>query len=177
MSNGINCNHEPATRISRVVYERDLRACRINFQHSVSLWYFTVPFDIATTVCVLFMYSNALLGVRLFRDTESAQAAGLPSTYCAVCHEELERGPALQLEGCRHACHLECMQQRLRAGCPGPNITFHHLTCSQCGTEGTTRSWTAMVGYPPLPFPTIRHFRQISVAPYLFSLFIRSFKH
>jgi len=98
--------------------------------------------------------------------SESAQAAGLPSTYCAVCHEELERGPALQLEGCRHACHLDCMQQRLRAGCPGPNLTFHHLTCSQCGTAGTTRSWTdmAMDRCVPVSHPALQHNLQEDLA-------------
>jgi len=76
----------------------------------------------------------------------------------------LSTAPALQLPACRHAYHAECLRDAVRAGRPGPAVTFAHLACPQCGLGGS--SWTAMAieGRAPVSHPALRADLQDDVA-------------
>ncbi|KAG2454545.1 hypothetical protein HYH02_000390 [Chlamydomonas schloesseri] len=55
------------------------------------------------------------------------------ATDCCYCQEPLRSAPCIELAcGRRHVVHLVCANARLRAGYPGPHISFGHLYCPLC---------------------------------------------
>ena len=68
----------------------------------------------------------------------SSSSVPLPSAedYCPICYtEEIGAAPAIRL-GCGHVIHRQCGVDRIRAGWPGPPISFNHLQCPLCGQSG-----------------------------------------
>lgn len=70
----------------------------------------------------------------------AASAAALDAASrgaCCVCLDSLECGPCLLLAcGARHAVHAACALARLKAGPPGPELSFNFLFCPACGPQG-----------------------------------------
>ncbi|MEW5307187.1 MAG: hypothetical protein WDW36_009595 [Sanguina aurantia] len=66
--------------------------------------------------------------------TPSTSAASLLLDNCPDCLEPLTTAPCVKLScAAGHVMHLACAQARLRAGFPGPDISFTFLFCALCG--------------------------------------------
>uniref|UniRef100_A0A7S3LSJ4 RING-type domain-containing protein n=1 Tax=Palpitomonas bilix TaxID=652834 RepID=A0A7S3LSJ4_9EUKA len=51
---------------------------------------------------------------------------------CCICMSVIPCKPVIQLEGCKHVMHYECVRDQLRAKWSGADISFTHLNCSLC---------------------------------------------
>ncbi|KAG2436360.1 hypothetical protein HXX76_006667 [Chlamydomonas incerta] len=77
--------------------------------------------------------SPAIAGTAAAAGPGRGQAAAAVAQDCCYCQEPLHSAPCIELAcGRRHACHLVCANARLRAGYPGPHISFGHLYCPLC---------------------------------------------
>lgn len=80
------------------------------------------------------------------------QAASVGDGDCCFCWEPLVSAAVMQLAcAAGHFVHLHCAQQRLKAGCPGPALTFDYLFCPLCGSgEGRSGNIQVMTAQPHL---------------------------
>eukprot|EP00297_Palpitomonas_bilix_P013651 CAMPEP_0113876404 /NCGR_PEP_ID=MMETSP0780_2-20120614/5473_1 /TAXON_ID=652834 /ORGANISM="Palpitomonas bilix" /LENGTH=550 /DNA_ID=CAMNT_0000862489 /DNA_START=457 /DNA_END=2106 /DNA_ORIENTATION=+ /assembly_acc=CAM_ASM_000599 len=51
---------------------------------------------------------------------------------CCICLNVIPSKPVIQLEGCKHVVHFECVRSHIRAKWRGPRIEFSHLNCPLC---------------------------------------------
>ena len=71
---------------------------------------------------------------------------------CAICYvDPLGAAPAILL-GCGHVVHRQCAIDKIRAGWPGPAISFNHLRCPLCGASGGEAEEVGSA-----QFPVMRH--------------------
>ena len=71
---------------------------------------------------------------------------------CAICYvDPLGAAPAILL-GCGHVVHVQCAIDKIRAGWPGPAISFNHLRCPLCGASGREAEEVGS-----RQFPVMRH--------------------
>ena len=71
---------------------------------------------------------------------------------CAICYvDPLGASPAILL-GCGHVVHRQCAIDKIRAGYPGPAISFNHLRCPLCGASGGEAEEVGSA-----QFPVMRH--------------------
>ena len=67
---------------------------------------------------------------------------------CAICYvDPLGASPAILL-GCGHVVHRQCAIDKIRAGYPGPAISFNHLRCPLCGASGREAEEVGSAQFP-----------------------------
>ena len=71
---------------------------------------------------------------------------------CPICYTEPIRAAPAILLGCGHVVHRQCASDKIRAGWPGPAISFNHLRCPLCGASGRTKEEVGSA-----QFPVMRH--------------------
>jgi hypothetical protein len=83
-------------------------------------------------------------------------AAAAARGACPVCLEPLAAAPCLLLRcGARHAVHAECAAGRLKAGAPGPDLSFGFLFCPICGPASSGRQLSVATAPPHLDHPSL----------------------
>lgn len=87
-----------------------------------------------------------------------AGASGLPDAdaFCPICYvEAIGKAPAIRL-GCGHVVHRACAVAKIRAGWPGPSISFNHLQCPLCGVRSRPASERGSEQAAAMAHPSLR---------------------
>ena len=64
--------------------------------------------------------------------------------YCPICYTTGIGETAAIMTECGHICHVDCLMNRIKKGCPGPRITFSFCECPMC------RKWTNAPQHPEI---------------------------